>query len=104
MAWYNSNSDGMPHEVGQKKPNAWGLYDMLGNVWEWCSDWYDEGYYSQSPASDATGAKSNPNRVNRGGSWGYNYGMCRPGWRNYSSPVIRDEGLGFRFLLVLEGK
>jgi eukaryotic-like serine/threonine-protein kinase len=54
-AWYDSNSGSKTHPVGQKRPNAWGLYDMHGNVWEWCSDWYDGSYYASSPVDDPTG-------------------------------------------------
>jgi formylglycine-generating enzyme required for sulfatase activity len=67
-AWYEKNSEGRPHPVGQKKPNAWGLYDMLGNINEYVNDWFTEDYYSQSPAVDPTGPKSGT-RLKRGGSW-----------------------------------
>jgi len=71
-AWYDKNSGEKAHPVGQKKPNAWGLYDMHGNVWEWCQDWHDEDYYARSPENDPQGPKSGEYRAWRGGSWGEN--------------------------------
>ena len=78
VGWYNNNSGRKTHPVAQKQPNELGLYDMSGNVWEWCSDRYDKGYYSRSPQTDPQGSKflSGKYRVLRGGSWYYlDYGF-----------------------------
>ena len=100
-AWYIDNSEGKTHPVGQKKPNAWGLYDMHGNVYEWCADWYDS--YSTTAVTDPTGATSGSGRVLRGGSW-YNSGpeICRSAYRHYSDPGDRSGAHGFRVCFSAE--
>ena len=99
-AWYNGNSGNRTHPVGEKKPNAWGLYDMHGNVWEWCQDWYDHGYYAKSPMDDPAGPATGSLRVFRGGCWNYGARYCRSADRNYGGPGYRFHYLGFRVSLV----
>ncbi|MCY2992153.1 MAG: SUMF1/EgtB/PvdO family nonheme iron enzyme [Planctomycetota bacterium] len=96
QAWFNANAEGKTHPVRQTAPNSWGLYDMHGNVWEWCQDWCGEGYYAASPLDDPTGASRGPDRVNRGGSWNFVASYCRAAFRNGFSPGNRDVILGFR--------
>ncbi|MCH8048224.1 MAG: formylglycine-generating enzyme family protein [Planctomycetes bacterium] len=88
------------HLVGQKRANAFGLYDMHGNVWEWCQDWYDKEYYAKSPRVDPEGSSTDVSRVRRGGSWDRIGGFCRSALRNWLSPGLRNYDLGFRAALV----
>ena len=97
MGWYNVNSGSKTHAVKGKQANGWGLYDMHGNVWEWCADWY--GDYPSESVTDPMGATSGSYRVIRGGSWLYGAGFCRSADRHGSGPGDRISGLGFRSVL-----
>ena len=94
--WYEANSGNTTHPVGQKPPNAWGLYDMHGNVWEWCWDWY--GDYPSTAQTDPVGASSGSYRVLRGGSWSVSAQVVRSAFRSYFTPSYRYYGLGFRLV------
>lgn len=99
-AWYSINSYSKTNLVGQKKPNTWGLYDMHGNVWEWCSDWYAASY-SMDKQTDPEGPATGSKRVARGGGWGISPRYCRSAGRYGDSPADMHGGVGFRLVRTL---
>ena len=98
-AWHKTNSSSTTHSVGQKMPNAWGLYDMHGNVFEWCSDWFAKSYGIDKVA-DPKGPVTGSTRVFRGGSWGSGPRSCRSAYRDYSGPSGSSILVGFRLVMT----
>ena len=97
VAWFDCNSGRKTHFVATKSPNELGIYDMSGNVWEWCSDWYDK--YSSGAQANPKGPESGSCRVFRGGGWGSYAGYCRSSNRGYNTPTHRHDRLGLRLAL-----
>jgi formylglycine-generating enzyme required for sulfatase activity len=94
-AWFDRNAGGRPHPVGEKRPNAWGLYDMCGNVWQWCQDLYQADYYTQAPRQDPRGPATGRTRVVRGGAWRSGPDTCRAGYRYNENPGYADVCFGY---------
>ncbi len=102
--WFWNNSDKHPHEVGTKKPNNWGIYDVHGNVYEWTSSWYNENYYKNIEKTDPQGPKEGNRKVYKGGGFLCNPDYCRTSFRNYAPVDNASEAVGFRLVYELQQK
>ena len=104
VAWYGENSQNTTHSVGQKEPNKFGLYDMHGNVYQWCQDWHGSDYYKKSAAENPTGPVQGAERSLRGGSWNEIPHCCRSAYRYWYGPEYRTALFGFRIVVELPVK
>ena len=109
FAWFEKNSGGHPRPVGQKQPNAFGLYDICGNLWEWCNDFYQVDYYLTAPPKDPAGPEEGKTKVVRGGCWRASADNCRSGYRYNENPGYADvcfgyDIYGFRCARKISGK
>ena len=102
FAWFFDNSEGHTHPVTGKKPNPWGLYDMHGNVFQWCTDFYDKGYYDKSPAKDPANLDKTDFRVLRGGCWHATAKLSRSASRNWNKPDFSTYDFGFRVAMAID--
>jgi formylglycine-generating enzyme required for sulfatase activity len=103
VAWFSSSANGQTHSVAGKRPNAWGLYDMYGNVWNFCQDWYDNAYYRNAPTDDPggpAGPAGGSGRVARGGGWRNAAWEFRSARRVDALPTSRKDNPGFRVALI----
>lgn len=101
FAWFDTNAGGRVHEVGKLSPNEWDLHDVHGNIWEWCSDWYREDYYENSPEMDPKGPSEGTLKAARGGCYSYDGDFCGCGTRGFVAPEKRYDYLGFRLALSI---
>jgi formylglycine-generating enzyme required for sulfatase activity len=104
FGWFDGNSKGRTHPVGARRPNGFGLFDMHGNVWEWCWDWNGEGYYDESPSDDPRGPGLGLVRVYRGGCWSLGPRFARSAIREGLPPRDRTGATGFRLARGQSGR
>ncbi len=95
FSWFKENSGGRPRPVGQKLPNPWSIFDLYGNVWEWCNDFYKVDYYQESPEKNPKGPEFGDNKVLRGGSWDSETNQCRSSYRYNEVPGYTDICFGY---------